>query len=112
MSPLTFLGLASMLFVVWFTRRAYRDNTSLNGEQSRREAIVEAWLNIVIGFSCNFLLNLVLLPLMTQGGHVTLAGNWWGGWIFTVVSIVRQYIIRRNELRVRRLSVFIAERLS
>jgi len=108
MSLLAFLGLASMVFVAWFTWRAYRDNTSANGEQSRRESIIEAWMNIVIGFSCNFSFNLVLLPMMMVGGHLTVASNWWGGWIFTVISIVRQYTIRRNAARIRQLCAWIA----
>lgn len=52
MTLLTALGLASVAFVVVFTTRAYRDNTAGNG-QSRRSAIIEAWANILIGFTIN-----------------------------------------------------------
>lgn len=86
------LGLASMAFVVAFTIRAYyKDPTS---GQSPRESIIEAWVNIVIGFAINFAANLVVIPLMT-GATLSLAANFWGGWIYTSIAIVRQYAIRR-----------------
>jgi hypothetical protein len=113
MNILTALGLCSMLFVFWFTRRAYRDNTSVNGEQSRREAITEAWVNIVFGFTINFSFNLLLLPMMAPGGNLTLASNFWGGWIFTTISIVRQYAIRRWAAKhIRAFSGWLASRFT
>jgi hypothetical protein len=92
-NTLTLLGIASLAFVVVFTARAYRNDT---GEgQTPRGAIVEAWTNIVIGFSVNMLANVFLIPLMTDGGHVTFESNWWGGWVYTAISVIRQYAIRR-----------------
>ena len=67
MTLLTALGLASVAFVAVFTARAYRDNTAGNG-QSRRSAIIEAWVNILIGFTINYGMNLALLPLV--GAHL------------------------------------------
>jgi phosphotransferase system glucose/maltose/N-acetylglucosamine-specific IIC component len=93
MSALTVVGTLSMLFVIVFTWRAARDNTGVG--QSPRSAIVEAWINIVIGFSFNWTMNLVLIPLMCPGGHMTLTTNFMGGWVYTAVSIIRQYAIRR-----------------
>jgi hypothetical protein len=93
MSLLVVLGIASMLFVVVFTLRAYRNNAPTGQGQSRRESIVEAWVNITIGFSINFVANLLVFPLVDA--HITLWQNWWMGWVFTTVSIVRQYAIRR-----------------
>ena len=44
MNLLTALGLVSFAFVVAFTARAYKDDAQGNG-QSRRSAIIEAWVN-------------------------------------------------------------------
>lgn len=94
MTLIEYLGAGSMLFVVAFTWRAYTAPENGSG-QSRRESIIEAWTNICLGFSLNYGFNLLLLPLMTVGGHLSLMANFWGGWCFTAISIVRQYTIRR-----------------
>lgn len=83
----TALGLLAIAFVVIFTAHAAR-----SGRDPRR-AIAEAWVNILIGFSVNYIANLIILPL--AGAHISAASNWWMGWLYTVVSIVRQYAIRR-----------------
>ena len=98
---LTALGIASMGFVALFTWRA---SLSAAGRgQSPRSAITEAWLNIAVGFTLNFVMNLLIVPIAVTGGHLSLEANWWMGWIFTTASIVRQYVIRRwfNGLQVR-----------
>lgn len=87
------LGLLSMLFVAAFTWRAAR--MAPGKGQSPLSSIIEAWVNIAIGFAINFAANLLILPMALPGGHLTLAANWWMGWIFTTVSILRQYAIRR-----------------
>jgi hypothetical protein len=37
----------------------------------------------------------VLIPFAIHGGYLDPWGNFWMGWVFTVISIVRQYAIRR-----------------
>lgn len=91
MSLLTILGLASFLFVVAFTVRALRINTGIG--QTPRGAIIEAWTNIIIGFSVNYCANFLLLPLV--GVHVNPVDNLMLGWCYTAISIVRSYVIRR-----------------
>jgi hypothetical protein len=93
MSLLTTLGMASMLLTAVFTWRAYYRVDTGAGPQTARQAIIEAWANIVIGFSINYSMNLVILPLV--GIAPTLAQNFWLGWVYTAVSIVRQYALRR-----------------
>jgi hypothetical protein len=93
MNTLFIAGITSMLFVAAFTWHQYRNNTGPG--QTPRGAIIEAWTNIVIGFTINWLANMVLIPLMSPGGHMTLAANFWGGWIYTAVSVLRQFTIRR-----------------
>lgn len=81
------LGVASFLFTVWFTWRSYYSGPN------PRAAIVEAWTNILIGFGVNFVANFLILPLVDA--HITAAQNFWMGWIYTSISILRQYAIRR-----------------
>lgn len=92
MNTLTLLGVASLVFAGAFTARAYRNNTGRG--QTPRGAIIEAWLNIVIGFSVNFAANWVLLPMI--GANFTAIENFWLGWVYTAISICRQYAIRRG----------------
>jgi hypothetical protein len=92
-SGLAIAGLASMLFVAAFTVQQAR-RAATHG-QSPRESIIEAWTNIVIGFSINYVANLIILPLAVKGGTLTLVDNFWMGWLFTVISILRQFAIRR-----------------
>lgn len=91
MSTLELLGVASMLFTACFTVRAVRSAPGVG--QSPRSAIIEAWFNLVIGFSINFVANTFIFPLV--GAQITPAQNFWMGWIYTSVSIVRQYAVRR-----------------
>lgn len=84
---LTILGTASFLFVAWFTVRSYYAGPN------PRLAITEAWMNIVIGFAVNYSSNFLLLPLV--GASFTAAENFFLGWIYTAISILRQYAIRR-----------------
>jgi len=62
--------------------------------QSKLESLYEALFNIAIGFTINFLANLVLIPLFLHAA-VPLAANWWMGCAYTVISLVRSYVIRR-----------------
>lgn len=91
MTILSALGLASLAFVVIFTYRAY--NSAPGHGQSPRSAIIEAWLNIAIGFAINFAANFLILPMV--GAQITPASNFWMGWIYTAISMLRQYAIRR-----------------
>ena len=93
MTVLQALGVASMAFVAVFTWHAYRKPAGAG--QSPREAILEAWLSLALGFAITASINPLLIPLMAPGGHVTLAANWWGGWCYTAVSLARQYSVRR-----------------
>lgn len=84
---LTLLGLASFAFVALFTLRSY------NAGENPRSAIIEAWTNIIIGFAINYVANLFILPLV--GASFTLTENFLMGWVYTAISILRQYAIRR-----------------
>ena len=61
--------------------------------QSRKHSMYEAIINVVVGFSINFLLNMLVFPLF--GWHISIAENLALGVIYTIVSIVRSYTLRR-----------------
>lgn len=67
--------------------------------QTRMGSFVEAWANILVGFTINFIANLAVLPLF--GFNVTPTDAFGIGVIFTAISLARSYIIRRffNGLR-------------
>ena len=61
--------------------------------QTRVGAFVEAWANVAIGYSINFTANLIVLPAF--GFAVTVTDALGIGVVFTVISVVRSYLIRR-----------------
>lgn len=61
--------------------------------QSRLGSLYEALINVVIGFSINYLANFVILPL--YGFHITAGQNFTMGLLYTGISIARSYVIRR-----------------
>jgi len=86
------LGTFSFIFVVAFTYHAYFKEHTI-GAQSPKSAILEAWFNILVGFGVNFAANIWLLPLV--GAEFNHLENFFLGWIYTAISIVRQYSVRR-----------------
>ena len=61
--------------------------------QSRLGSFIEAWINIAIGFTINFVANLVILPLI--GFHISVSQNLFVGVLYTLISVARSYVIRR-----------------
>lgn len=62
--------------------------------QTKLGSITEAWANIAVGFSINFVANMIILPLF--GFHsLTLRNNFIIGLLYTVISLVRSYVLRR-----------------
>jgi hypothetical protein len=61
--------------------------------QTRLGSLIEALANVVIGFGINWVANMAILPLF--GFHVTGAQAFGIGVFFTVISIVRSYVLRR-----------------
>lgn len=57
-------------------------------------SFIESWVNIFIGFGINFCANMLILPLF--GFHeLTLGKNFAIGLIFTAISLIRSFIVRR-----------------
>jgi hypothetical protein len=61
--------------------------------QTRLGSFIEAIINVVIGFGINFTANMVIFPLF--GFHITPGANFVLGMIYTVISVVRSYAVRR-----------------
>ena len=61
--------------------------------QTRLGSLIEACINVAIGFWINFAANLVILPLF--GWQVTVTQNLALGAIYTGISIARSYAVRR-----------------
>lgn len=61
--------------------------------QSRLGSLVEAIINTVIGFSINYIANLCIFPLF--GLHISLMDNLLMGFIYTAISVIRSYCVRR-----------------
>ena len=71
--------------------------------QSRFASLVESVLNIVIGYGVAVLAQLLIFPLFDI--HITLSDNLMIGALFTLVSLVRSYALRRlfNLLQIRKI---------
>ncbi len=61
--------------------------------QTRLGSLIEAVINVLIGFWINCAANLVILPLF--GWQVTVTQNLALGAIYTGISIARSYAVRR-----------------
>lgn len=61
--------------------------------QTRLGSLIEAFINVIIGFGINFTANMFIFPLF--GFHITPGANLALGLIYTVISVVRSYAVRR-----------------
>lgn len=62
-------------------------------KQSRLMSLVESVANVVVGYGVAVVTQILIFPVF--GLHTTLAENLKMGAVFTIVSIVRSYSIRR-----------------
>jgi hypothetical protein len=62
--------------------------------QTIKGSIAEAWANIAVGFAVNFTANMVILPFFGFTA-LTLGANFEIGMLYTVISLVRSYVLRR-----------------
>jgi hypothetical protein len=62
-------------------------------QQTKLSSGLETAANIVIGFSLNYLLNLLIFPLFSL--NISLRNNFLMGLIYTVISVIRSYGLRR-----------------
>ena len=62
-------------------------------KQTRLGSLAESALNVVIGYGVALISQLVVFPMV--GIHIPLHTNFVIGFWFTLISLVRSYIIRR-----------------
>ena len=62
-------------------------------KQSRAMSLVEAGANVVVGYGVAVVTQILIFPIF--GLHTTLVQNLKMGFVFTVVSIGRSYVLRR-----------------
>jgi hypothetical protein len=75
--------------------------------QTRLGSLIEAIINVIIGFSINYSANLLIFPLF--GFHITPGANFLMGMIYTVISVARSYCVRRwFNARLQRLASAVA----
>ncbi len=61
--------------------------------QSKKGSLLEAFINVAIGYGVAVASQIVIFPLF--GVNISIAENMAIGGFFTVVSIVRSYALRR-----------------
>jgi hypothetical protein len=61
--------------------------------QKKSHSITEAIINVVIGFGINFTANMLIFPLF--GWKISAQQNLVLGIIYTLISIIRSYFLRR-----------------
>lgn len=61
--------------------------------QSKKHSLLESVVNVAIGYGIAILSQIAIFPLF--GIHIPLRDNLLIGVIFTIVSIVRSYALRR-----------------
>lgn len=62
-------------------------------QQTKLESLAESLINILIGYGVALASQLIIFPLF--GINVPLSVNMWIGVWFTLISLVRSYVIRR-----------------
>ena len=80
------------------------NNRGAGMKQTRWMSLVEAVTNVLVGYGVAVATQWAVFPLF--GLHATLQENLAIGLIFTAVSLVRSYVLRRafEALRIRQLS--------
>jgi uncharacterized membrane protein (DUF485 family) len=61
--------------------------------QSRKESLIEACINVGIGFCVSFMVQIITFPVF--GIHVSMGTHIGVITVFTITSILRSYVIRR-----------------
>lgn len=97
---MTYLTILSIVFILAFAFNAIRGSDGGSG-QTKKQSAREVMLNIILGYGVSFTANALILP--AYGFTITASQNFQIGLFFTVISIVRGYMIRRlfNYLMVR-----------
>ena len=61
--------------------------------QTKRQSLIETLTSVFVGWLIGVILNLTILPLFNY--NITVVDSLWVSLIFTAISVVRGYLIRR-----------------
>ena len=61
--------------------------------QTKKQSFIETLTSVFVGWLIGVILNMLVLPLLDY--NITVVDSLWVSLIFTVVSVVRGYVIRR-----------------
>ena len=61
--------------------------------QSKKDSFIETLTSVFVGWLIGVILNLTVLPLFDY--NITVIDSLWVSLIFTAVSVIRGYVIRR-----------------
>ena len=61
--------------------------------QTKLQSLIEAIFNTAIGFIIGILSQMLIFPLL--GMTVSFQTNLWIGFWFTIISVIRTYVVRR-----------------
>ena len=61
--------------------------------QTKRQSLIETLTSVFVGWLIGVILNLTVLPLFDY--NITVVDSIWVSLIFTAVSVIRGYVIRR-----------------
>lgn len=61
--------------------------------QTKKNSFVASLTNVIIGYSAAIASQLIIFPLFNM--HIPLSDNFLIGLWFTIISIIRSYVIRR-----------------
>ena len=61
--------------------------------QTKKQSLIESLTNVLIGYSTAFVSQLLIFPLFSI--DVTIGDNLLIGLYFTLISLVRSYVVRR-----------------
>ena len=61
--------------------------------QSKKESLIETLTSVFVGWLIGVILNLTILPLFDY--NITVVDSLWVSLIFTAISVIRGYLIRR-----------------
>ena len=61
--------------------------------QNKSQSLIETLTNVSIGYAISFIANMTVLPMF--GYDINLTDSFWISMIFTVISVIRGYVVRR-----------------
>ncbi len=61
--------------------------------QTKRQSLIETLTSVFVGWLIGVILNMLVLPLFDY--NITVIDSLWVSLIFTAVSVIRGYVIRR-----------------